>query len=972
MFAKLRTGLKSRHRHFRATLLLAVGPAFRIVNASMNPLFRRDWPPRGVRRWLGFIWLAGLPWTSLSALEATRLRTEYRDNPLGLDTRTPRLSWVLESGTRGAAQTGYQILAGSTAETLKNGQADLWDSGKVPNPESIQIPYAGKPLRSGQRVHWKVRVWDAAGQASAYSPAAWFETALLAPSDWRGQWITRPRPLPKDAFEEDPAPLFRKEFTIPPERTIKCARAYVSGLGYYELSLNGRKVGDHVLDPGWTTYSQRVLYSTYDITRELRSGTNALGIMLGNGWFNPLPLPMWGRLNLREHLTVGAPRAILQLVIAFTDGSSQTVVTDDSWRVADGPMLQNSVYLGETYDARRELPGWNQPGFDDSRWEPALQAELPQLGALQAQAAPPIRITRRLKPIKVSEPQPGVFIFDFGQNFAGCVRLATQGPAGTRVRLRYGELLYPDGTLNGMTAVCGQIKDGGKDYRHDGFAKPKTAFQQDTYVLRGTGPEAYTPRFTFHGFRYVEVTGFPGRPNLETLEGLRLNSEVQQAGTFACSNEMLNRIQNMVLWTELSNLFSVQSDCPHREKFGYGGDIVASSEMALLNFDMAQFYTKAAQDLADAVRPNGGFTETAPFVGISDESVAAGAGPIGWGTAQPLLLAQLRQYYGDMRLLTEQYDATRRWIALLQSRATNHVLDNGLSDHESLEPKPRALTGTGFYFFNVKLFAQLARALGKTDDAAAAEQLAGQIRSAFNQKFLKPGTGQFGAATQASQAFALYLGLAPAAEQPRALDVLTRNIVDAHQGHLATGIFGTKFLLNALTDAGRADVAHQIVNQRSFPGWGHMLDRGATTLWEHWEFSDNTYSHNHPMFGSVSEWLYKAVGGIAPAPDAVGFNRILIRPQPVGDLTWAKASYDSIRGPVTSEWRREGPDFQLKLRLPIGAEGTVVLPAADVASIQENQKPLSEVRGVQLLQATNQTVVLRVNSGAYHFTSRLN
>ncbi|HEY5481646.1 MAG TPA: family 78 glycoside hydrolase catalytic domain, partial [Verrucomicrobiae bacterium] len=790
-----------------------------------------------------------------ASLKVEGLKCEYRVNPLGLDTPQPRLSWLLESPQRGQRQTAYQVLAASTPDLLAKGKGDLWDSGKVASGESVQVGYGGQPLRPGQRVYWKVRSWDREGQPSGYSPAAWWEMGLLSPADWRAAWITRKRAEPLSEgqmFEDHPAPLFRKGFLI--EKKISRARAYVSGLGYYELRLNGQRVGDQVLDPGWTAYAKRVLYSSYDVTDQLKRGQNALGVMLGNGWFDPLPLRLWGHINPRDNLTIGNPRVIVQLVVDFTDGTSQTVVTDESWKVGNGPILRNSVYLGEVYDARKEQPGWDRPGFDDSGWPQAVSATEP-LGSLRAQSAPPIRVTRTLKPIKLTEPKPGVWIFDLGQNFAGWARLRVQGPAGTRVRLRYGELLYPDGTLNGMTAVCGQIKQGGPNYRYDGVGAPKTAWQMEEYILKGQGEEVYTPRFTFHGFRYVEVTGFPGKPTLNTLEGLRLNSDVAPVGSFTCSNERFNRIQQMVLWTELSNLLSVESDCPHREKFGYGGDIVAAGEMAMLNFDMARFYGKAVDDLADAVRPNGGFTETAPFVGISDEGLGERSGPVGWGTAQPFLLWRLYQYYGDRRLIEENYELTKRWIALLQSRAKDGILDNGISDHESLAPKPRALTGTGFYYFNVKLFANLARVLGKNAEAAEAEALAATIKTAFNRKFLQPGTGRYDAATQACQAFALYLGLVPVEEQERALAVLVRDIEDAHAGHLTTGIFGTKFMLHALADSGRADVAFKVVNQKTFPGWGYMLENGATTLWEHWEFSDNTFSHNHPMFGSVSEWF---------------------------------------------------------------------------------------------------------------------
>ena len=904
-----------------------------------------------------------------TGLRVEGLRCEYRVNPLGLDAPQPRLSWLLESSERAQRQTAYQVLAATSPALVSNGKGDLWDSGKVPSGESVHVIYGGQPLRPGQRVYWKVRAWDRDDRPSAFSATAWWEMGLMTPADWRAAWITRQRAAPlseQKMFEDDPAPLLRKEFLI--EKKISRARVYVSGLGYYELRLNGQRVGDRVLDPGWTTYSKRVLYSTYDVTDQLKRGRNALGVMLGNGWFNPLPLRLFGRINLREYLTIGEPRLILQFVADFTDGTSQTIVTDESWKVGEGPMLRNSVYLGEVYDARKEQPGWDQPGFNDSSWQPAV-ITTKSVGPLRAQDAPPIRVTRVLKPVNLTEPKPGVFIFDLGQNFAGWVRLRVHGPAGTHVKLRYGELLYRDGTLNGMTAVCTQIKQGGPNYRYDGIGAPKTAWQMDEYILKGDGEEVYTPRFDFHGFRYVEVTGFPGQPTLTSLEGLRLNADVPLAGSFVCSNERLNRIQEMVLWTELSNLFSVESDCPHREKLGYGGDIVAAGEMAMLNFGMSRFYAKAVEDLADAVRPNGGFTETAPYVGISDEGLGEDAGPVGWGTAQPFLLWRLYQHYGDKRLLEENYAAAQHWLALLRSRAPNGILDNGISDHESLVPKPRALTGTAFYYWNAKLVASIARALGNKADAAEAEALTETIKTAFNHKFLQPGTGRYDTATQACQAFALYLGLVPVEEQERALGVLVRDIEDAHAGHLTTGIFGTRFMLHTLADSGRADVAFRVVNQSTFPGWGYMLENGATTLWEHWEFSDNTYSHNHPMFGSVSEWFYRVLAGINAAPDAADFDKIVIQPHPVGDLNWVKASYDSVHGKVVSEWRREAGRFHLRVRVPVGATATVILPAKDGTLVTESGRPIEHASGVERLTRRSGNAVAAVGSGDYEFGS---
>jgi alpha-L-rhamnosidase len=899
------------------------------------------------------------------------LQCEHQKAPLGIETLVPRLSWILESNQRNQVQTAYEILASSSADNLAAGHFDEWDSGKISSSESINIAYAGKPLASGQRIWWKVRVWDASGKASEFSKPAWFEMALLDPSDWQARWIQQKAKgdsLESQAFDDHPAPLFRKEFVL--AKKIARARIYVSGLGYYELRLNGNKVGDHVLDPGWTTYSKRVLYSTYDVTDQLKQGRNAVGIMLGDGWFNLLPLAMGGRIMLRDFLTIGEPRAIVQLAVNFQDGSSETIASDGTWRVGDGPIIRNGEYLGEVYDARREQTGWDEAGFDDSTWVPAVVASEPTLGPLCAQTAPPIRVTRILKPKKITEPKPGVFIFDFGQNFAGWARLRVQGPARTRVRLRFGELLYPDGSLNGMTSVFGQNKGGGKDYVYDGSGKPKTAFQLDEYVLKGRGTEEFNPHFTFHGFRYVEVTGFPGRPDLHSITGLRLNADVNAAGSFKCSNPLFNQIQDMVLWTELSNLFSVQSDCPHREKLGYGGDIVASSEMAMLNFDMCRFYTKSAQDLVDAARPNGGFTETSPYVGIHDEGLGGDSGPVGWGTAEPLLLCQLRQYYGEERPMVAQYSATRKWIQFLQANASDGILDNGIGDHESLERPPRALSGTAFYYINVSLFAQMARALGNTADAQAAETLAQKIKTAFTQKFLQPGTGRYGSGFQSSQAFALDNGLVPDDERSLALNVLAQNIA-AHSDHLTTGIFGTKFMLNSLSDAGRAGLAFDMVNQKTFPGWGYMIDHGATTLWEHWAFSDDTYSHNHPMFGSVSEWFYKALAGIKPAPDAVGFDKIIIAPQPIGDLKWVKASYNSVHGRILSEWSRRHDRFKLHIHVPIDATATVFIPASDDSSVRESGKQIDHADGVRLLGKAEKAIVVTVGSGDYYFESAI-
>lgn len=893
----------------------------------------------------------------------TDLRCEFITDPLALDTAHPRLSWRISTSKRGWKQSAYQLVA----EEPGGKTGSLWDTGKVASSQSIGIEYHGKPLRSHQAIVWRVRVWDSTGSASDMSGPARFETGLLAQEDWKAQWITSPTPLPEreeDFYKDRPMPLFRKEFTVK-HKPVR-ARLYVSGLGYYEARLNTRRVGDRLLDPAWTDYSKRILYSVYDVTNMIREGRNAVGIMLGSGWYDPLPLPLFGRWNLRKELPVGKPRAILRLDLEFADGSRQAVTTDTSWKVADGPVLRNSVYLGETYDARREQRGWDGPGFGDAAWAPAIGAT-EKVGPLHAQMIPPIRKTREVRPIKLTEPKPGAYVFDLGQNFAGWVSFTTRGPAGTTVKIRLGELLHPDGMVNVFTSCMTQIKKGAIRVGH---GAPETAEQSETYILRGEGEEQYAPHFTFHGFRYVEVTGLAEKPTLDTIVGHRLNSDVASTGSFQCSDDLFNRIQEAVRWTMLSNMFSVESDCPHREKLGYGGDIVAASEMAMLNFDMSRFYAKAVQDFADAVRPNGGLTETAPFVGIADEGLGDGSGPIGWGTAYPLLAWQLRQYYGDSRTMAEQYEGVKRYVKLLQSTAIDGILDNGISDHESLVPKPRALTGTAFYYLNVELAAKMAHALGRTDEAKQFETLAASIKEAFIRRFFNYKTGQFDSGTQACQSFALHFGLVPDDFRQKTLDALLQDITGTHKGHVSTGIFGTKYMLEALTDLDRADVAYTMSSQKTFPGWGYMLENGATTLWETWKREEFIYSHNHPMFGSISEWFFKALGGIQPAPDAVGFDKIIIRPNPVGDLQWVKCRYDSVRGPIVCDWQVEGDHLSMNVRIPANTEALVYVPTSLASSVTEGDKPAAKVSGVSFLRQDGGRAVFRVGGGEYRFRAQ--
>jgi alpha-L-rhamnosidase len=918
------------------------------------------------------LWPDASPRAASSEVTVTDLRTEYRSNPLGIDERHPRLGWILQSNRRNQAQSAYQVLVASSEAALARDRGDLWDSGKVVSDQSVHVVYAGRPLTSRAVCCWKVRVWDREGRVSAWSAPARWEMALVEPGDWTAAWVNdgKPNPASDEAFyENDPAPLFRQEFAV--TAPVRRARLYVTGLGYYEAFLNGARVGDQVLDPGWTMYGKRVFYSTYDVTSQIRQGRNCVGVMLGNGWYNPLPLRMWGNRNLRNHLAIGRPRFIAQLEVELADGSRRSIVSDGNWRVADGPLVFNSVYLGEVYDARLELQGWALSGFDDHAWRRAAPAAGP-VGPLKAQPQPPIRVIDAFNPVAVSEPTPGVFIFDMGQNFAGWARLALDAPEGTRITLRYGELLNADGTLNPLTSVAGQIKgrrktkDGGSE-KIGGAGSPEVAWQQDAYIANGRGREVYTPRFTFHGFRYVEVAGYPGKPSLDAIKGLRLSADVKEAGSFTSSSELLNRIQEMTVRTFLSNLFSVQSDCPHREKFGYGGDIVATSDAMMLNLDMAGFYEKSVADWTDSARADGMLTDTAPDVGIQYCGV-------GWAMVHPALQSQLYQYYGDRRVVEREYETSRRWLDLVAEANPGHVVTNGLGDHEALAKTPPEALVTPLYFTSARLVARLAGILGRREEAVRYSDLAESIRRAFAERVLKPALDRGTTRTQSAQAFALQAGLLDPAARAGAVQWLLDDIRGPQKGHLSTGIFGTKFALDALSAEGQAQAVFDSIRQDTYPGWGYMLANNATTLWEHWALSENTFSHNHPMFGSISEWFFKWLGGIQPDPEAVGFDRVVVRPQLVDGLAWVRSSYRSIRGEIVSNWSRTGEAIEWQVTVPANATATIILPADDLDQIREGRTTLVPARraeGVRDARMAGNAAVFTVGSGAYRFVRPL-
>lgn len=862
------------------------------------------------------------------------LRCEYLANPLGIDVTHPRFSWLLGFESRAEGQTAYQILVASSPAELKSDRADQWDSGRIASSDFIQIAYAGKPLESGHTYYWKVRSWNSAGDASPYSQPASFEMGLLSRSDWKGQWIGGGNEL-------------RKEFRIAGQ--VVRARAYITALGYYVLRINGKRIGHRVLDPAFTLYPKRVLYSTYDVTSALKSGANAVGVMLGGGWATLSPPHSFKGYYAK-------PALLMQLNIELANGTRVSIASDATWKTTDGPIVRDSVYDGEVYDARRETPGWDRPGYDDSGWTPA-QVVSGTSGAVSAEMMPPIRVVGTKVPVSMSNPEPGVYVYDMGQNMSGWARLRVRGPAGTRVQLRYAELIYKNGMIN--------------------RANLRAAKSRDVYILRGSGLETYQPDFTYHGFRYVELTGFPGTPNLGTLTAEIVHSAVQDTGGFASSNPVLNHIQRLIYWSQLTNLMSIPTDCDQRdERQGWMGDAQVTGEEAIMNFGMAAFYTNFIRDIHDEQAADGTITDTVPHRYGSRPADPA------WGTAYPQLCWYLWKYYGDRRILEENYDGLKKYIGFLESRAPGNLLSYSYyGDWVSLVHTPGDFVSAAYYYYDVELFSKMAKALGRTADATTYSQLADKIKAAINAKYYNAASGEYANGTQTANAMALALGFAEGRARGRVARNLTDDIVYEHNTHLTTGFIGVKFLMPALSGIGRTDLAYELATQTSYPSWGYMYRQGATTLWELWQqkTGPSMNSQDHAMFGSVGAWYYQSLAGIQMQPGSVAYRHILIAPEIVENLHWASASVQTLRGEVSSAWTHSPGKITLDVNIPAGSDAEIVIPKEQQMTettvregehtIWQNGQYAAGDPGIVAASANQRSgeITVSVGSGNYHF-----
>jgi alpha-L-rhamnosidase len=763
-------------------------------------------------------------------------------------------------------------------------------------------------------------------------------------------WIRDGRPLPENDslyYLDQPAPQFRKEFTA--ENNVENARLFITSAGYYQAFLNGDTVGNNVLDPAWTDFSKRIYYTVYDVTSQIREGENCMGVTLGNGFYNPLPLKKWGRRNLRVDMVVGKPVFIAKLLIFYKNGSVEEIVTDNSWKYTYGPLMKNSVYLGVSYDARKEIQGWATAGFKDASWTTASIGQDPG-GKLQEAFFPPVQVTREIRPHDITAPEPGIYLVDMGENFTGTYKIKLSGNRGDTITFRFGERIYEDGSLNTMTTVIGQIKGKGVG----GAGAPDIAWQIDSYIL-GDEPETwFSPPFTYHVYRYMEISGLQARPEIEDIRGLFIHSNIPSNNSFSCSSELLNSIQEASERTFRANLVSVQSDCAAREKFGYGGDLIATGESFICNFDMQAFYRKTIYDWVDAMKDSS-FVDTAPFAGVDYCGLS-------WESAYLITQYYLYLYYNDTDIIEELYELNKEWMEKVARIHPEGIVDEGLSDHESLEPVPVQLTGTSHYLQCARIMSVFASIMGDSSGKEKYDKLTDRLKSLIKAEFWdRPYEENINRQTLFSTL--LYHNIVPASETRAAVDSLLYAVENGPSAHFNTGIFGTKYILEALSAYLSPEQVFDIVNSTAYPGWGFMIDQGATTIWETWKESDNTYSNCHPMFGTVTEWFYRWLGGIRPDPAFPGFKEFILAPSTPESLEYMNCSYQSPYGKIVSNWRKEGEGKILyDIKIPKGSTARINLDLNHYQKIeiQRNQKAVRPEKIIGL-----QSGKFRLNAGDY-------
>lgn len=879
--------------------------------------------------------------TCYGQIQITNLLTENRHNPMGIDTRTPRFSWQLKSEKRNTSQSAYEI-------KLMQGKKTIWSSGKRQSDQSVLMPYGGPALSSASRYQWQVRAWDNRGKASSWSAPANFQTGMFDVSEWKARWIESGSP--EDSINR-PAQYFRKQFDI--SKKVQSATLFITAHGMYEAEMNGKRIGDEYLSPGWTSYNNRLQYQVFDVTNQVQRGANVIGATVGNGWYR-------GYLAWENTKNVyGKYLGLLcQLQITYADGSTELIVTEKSWKSSTGPITYAEIYHGETYDARREMQGWSTPKFQDADWHAVKEAEYPMTNLI-ATYNEPIRKKETFKPVKVIRTPAGERVLDFGQNLVGWVIVKAKGKAGDSITIKHGEVL-----------------DKAGNFYLDNLRIAKATAK---YYLKGEGEEIFEPHFTFYGFRYIRIDDFPGEPDSSQFEAVALYSDMNRTGHFESSNPLINQLQHNIQWGQRGNFLDVPTDCPQRdERLGWTGDAQVFARTATFNFGVHNFFAKWLKDVA-ADQLNG----SVPFVVPNVLGPGSGAST-GWADAATIVPWTMYLAYGDKRILEDQYESMKAWVGYMERNSENYLWNKGFHFGDWLFFRPfddndgssavtdKYLIAQCYFAYSTELLIRTAKILGKQDDVARYNELLKDLKEAFVKEYMTP-SGRLVSGTQTAYTLALHFDMLPESLRPGAVEKLVANI--NRYGHLTTGFLGTSYLCHVLTKWGHADLAYKLLFREEYPSWLYPVKMGATTIWERWDGikTDGSFqtpgmnSFNHYAYGAIGDWMYRVVAGLDTDESAPGYKRIIIKPYLTDKLTHAAASLDTYYGKLRSGWRKENGKLILEVEIPVNTNAEIFIPATDASQIIEGGQLLSASKEISIKGNEMGYTRVSVGSGVYHF-----
>lgn len=880
-------------------------------------------------------------------LSIKKITCEYKKNPIGIDVVSPRISWQISTEVSGIVQTSYRIQVSEEDDNFNN---IVWDTGIVYSEQAIHIEYAGNILKSRSRYYYRIQICDNKGNDSGWSETAFWEMGLLSTSEWAAKWITSDNS--EENFGEEKCPLLRNKIKV--NGKIKAARIYATALGLYKLYINGKRVDDNLFTPGWTSYNKRLQYQTYDVMNLLTQGNNVIGAILANGWYK-------GNLAWEDSKNLyGDKRALLlQLHITYEDGREEVIISDDNWKVSTGPILMSEIYHGETYDSTLEKEGWNTPNFDDCEWENARCTPYTK-EILVAQENVPVRVIEEINPIEIITTPKGEVVIDFGQNMVGWAQFKVQGEAGTIVTLKHAEVLDSEG-----------------NFYTDNL---RSAKQTIRYILKGNGAAVYEPHFTFQGFRYVSIEGYPGGIKLENFIGKVIHSVMEQTGEFNCSNELINKLQHNILWGQKGNFLDVPTDCPQRdERLGWTGDAQMFIRTACFNMNVAPFFSKWLKDLYADQSMDKGIPFVIPQV-LDDKSYSSSA----WGDAATICPWTIYLCYGDKRILEEQYESMKMWVGYIRAQGENEYLWNTgfhFGDWLGLDSKPDSYVGatpkdfiaTAFYAYSTEILASTAKIINKLSEAKEYRELYNNIIKNFRQEFVTP-NGRLVAQTQTAHVLALMFNLVEECDKKRTADTLVEYLEESNY-HLTTGFVGTPYLCHVLSENGYNDIAYKLLLQTDCPSWLYQITKGATTIWEHWDgikedgsfWSKDMNSFNHYAYGAIGDWLYRVVCGIDTSIKAPGYKHINICPKPGFGLDFAEAKLQTMYGPIKSKWNKKDEKTELTVAIPANTTATIVLTDATLSKLLVNGIDINKVESILKYEQAKDGVKIEVGSGEYVF-----